>query len=496
MPPASLPADPLAGLTTPDPLRRHWGPVTVRVAWELVVRGVRPRPAVLREVREHALWLLPAHANQHEAEATASLAAADWLARVAGTLGPLPRDDDAGILPSAAWRVALTPDGDPIHEAVVRLHYGDGVELAQLEARTGIAAPLVRAAREAVRGAARAVLEADGVSTGGWTEVRLDRMISRMANASGEVCPGPVGLATEPGRAHAEGCPRCARALRLMREGLLSPSDLFAPEGEVAPLRHEVELLALQVHPEARRARGVLLEQLGEAARLINGDVLVVDLAQRPDAEAVVREAVTHRQPSPDRVRLARARVPGRWGRKALLGPGPVELLERVQRLEWGGVEGADPLPEPTPEPPSAARWWMGALLVALLAVFAAVVAVGGPEVTAEVELRAQADAAGVRFDTEVDAFVDVLVVRGGVVTPLIHSRNAADKGAWATGDGAYRVDAQADAWVLVAGRAALEDTETIAAGLPVGGTTGAEVARRVKERYPRAAVAVLSPPR
>ena len=38
-----------------DPHRRHWGPVTVRIVWDLVGAGIRPRAQVVREIREHTL---------------------------------------------------------------------------------------------------------------------------------------------------------------------------------------------------------------------------------------------------------------------------------------------------------------------------------------------------------------------------------------------------------------------------------------------------------
>ena len=60
----SFPAPSLA----PDPLRRLWGPVTVRVAWDLVRAGVAVRPQLLRAVREHALWRIPPTAGLAEAE--------------------------------------------------------------------------------------------------------------------------------------------------------------------------------------------------------------------------------------------------------------------------------------------------------------------------------------------------------------------------------------------------------------------------------------------
>lgn len=490
------PAPPLGGIPAPDPLRRLWGPVTVRVAWELLVQGVRPRGAVLREVREHALWMMPAQVSLPEAEGVASLAVADWIARCGGRYAAFAPDPDLAILPSPRWREAIAASVDRVEECVLRLHYADGLDLPEIERRTRVELPLLRAAREAVRDVAREVLAEDGVSTEGWEPARLDRLLARVATTSGDVCPGPVGLATESGRAHAEACPRCARALRLMREGLLSPSDLFPPEDAPLLAPEGVDLVALQLHPDFRRGRAALAERLGEGMRAINGDVWVVDPAQVPDLAAILVDAAERGAPAAAHLRLLRRRGPGRWARKAILGPAPLELLGILPHMEWGEARGMDPLPEPLPPPPSAARWWMGAVLVALLAAFAALLADHAARPGPEVPLTAAWEGAGVVYDTDDAAWVDVVAVRGGTVSVVARSQSVADKAAHATGDGRFRVDAEAEALVVLAGGESFHDLEAVLLGFSGGTATVDGVARRLRERYPRAAVAVVSPPR
>ncbi|MFZ5482475.1 MAG: hypothetical protein ACOZNI_37275 [Myxococcota bacterium] len=474
----------------PDPLRRLWGPVTVRVAWDLVRAGVAVRPQLLRAVREHALWRIPAAAGLAEAEAIASQAVEDFLARAAGRYAPWAPDPDLAILPDPRWRDAVSEQADPVHEAVLRLHYADGLPLEEVERRTRLDAALLRAAREAVREHVRAVVADDGVSLDGWDGARVDRLVARIATAAGDLCPGPGGLATEPGRAHAERCPRCSRALRLLREGLLSPSDLFHPEdGRCLPTA-TVDLLCLLAHPDARRHTRMLARAFGDAARLVGEDTLFVDAGARPDAETLLRDAAERKSPANAHLRAVRRVVPARWHKLAVLGPGPEALLAEANSLAWGDTVGLEPLPDPLPPPPSAARWWAGAALVALLATGAALwTLLPGPP-AALVPLTAAREPGAVVFDTEDTAYVDVLARTPSGLEVVFHSDAAGDKGALGTGDGRYRFATDAPVVLVVASPAPLDDMERVAAGL--AGAEPETLVERLRERYTGAAVASL----
>lgn len=477
---------PVAAWRRDDPRRRLWGPVTTAVAWELVVRGVRVRLPVLTEVREHALWMVPPDAPLAEAEVRAADAARDWLARVSGVCAPFPRDPDLDIVPSARWREAIHDRGDVVRDTLFRLHYADGVPLDQVEARTRIDGPLLRSAREALREATRAVVAEDGLSLEGWDPARLDRLIGRIAVASGDACPGPTGLATDAGRAHAEACPRCTRVLRLLREGVLSPSDLFPPEGAPALAEATTDLALVQVHPDARGQLRALTALF--AARPLGPDVVAVDVGAHPGFEATLRELAERGKPAAAALRVARRVVRARWARKALVGPGVLDLQRDLSLLGWGEVRGIDVLPEVVPPPPSAVRWWMGAALLGLVAIAAGVwVSVPGP-VGPRTELEAAADAGGVVFDTDDRAYVDVIAIRAGTSSLVFHSEGPADKGALATGDGRYRLAAEADAFLVVAALVPLADLPLVVSAVP-SGTDTSTLRSRVRERYPSAAL-------
>jgi len=476
-----------------DPRRRLWGPVTTAVAWELVLQGVRVRHPVLAEVREHALWMVPAEAPLAEAEVRAAAAARDWLARVAGTCAPFVRDPDLDIVPSAHWREAVHDRGDTVRDTLFRLHYADGVPLDQVEARTRIDGPLLRGAREALREATRVVVADDGISLEGWEPARVDRLISRIAVASGDGCPGPTGLATDAGRAHAEGCPRCTRVLRLLREGVISPTDLFPPEGGPALAEATTDLALVQVHPDARgqlRALTALFD-----ARPVGSDLLAVDVGAHPGFEATMRELAERGRPAASALRVARRVVRSHWARKAIVGPGVLDLQRELSLLGWGEVRGLDVLPEVVPPAPSAVRWWSGAALLGLVAVAAGVYVSLPGEVGPSAAVEAAAQAGAVVFDTDDSAYVDVIALRSGSATVVFHSVSPADKGAVATGDGRYKVVADADQFLIVASSRPLEDLPLVVQAVP-SGTDASMLKTRVRERYPAAGLELVTTPR
>lgn len=472
-----------------DPLRRLWGPITIRVAWELLRAGVQPRPPTLRAARDHALWRLPADVGLADAEARSSASVEDYLARCAGRYAPSAPDSDLIVLPSPAWRESILAASDPIHEAVLRLHYADGLTLDEVERRTGLETALLRGARDAVRELARSVVGEDGLSLEGWEPARLDRLLIRIATATGDLCPGPGGLATEPGRAHAEGCPRCSRALRMFREGMLSPGDLFPPEDGACLPSGVVDLCCVSVHPDARRHARALTRVLGDAARLLPEDILLID-ASRVDLQSVLVHAAEQGAPPATQMRIVRRSVPGRWVPRAVIGPGVDKLLGALQGMTWGEVDGVEPLPEPLPPPPSAARYWVGAVLVALLAVAAGVWASLPVPAASDVLLVAKAEAGGVVFDTDDDAWIEVIALRGTQADVVFHSESPGDKGRLGTGDGRFRIQTEADAVVLVASRSRLTGIERVLGVLPPSDMPAKDVlVKRLRDRYAGSAV-------
>ncbi len=480
-------------LTLPtDPLRRLWGPITIRCAWDLLRAGVQVRPATLRAARDHALWRMPAGVSQAEAEAITSACVEDYLARCNGRYLPFVRDPDLDIVPVPAWRDAISSLADPIHDTVFRLHYADGLAIEEVERRTTLDVSLLRGAREALRELARVVLLDEGVILDGWEPARLDRLIARISTAAGELCPGPGGLTTEHGRAHADACPRCSRALRLRSGGILSPSDLFAPDDGGCLPSTRLDLAVIGVHPDARRFVRPLARSFGAACRMVSEDVLLVDAAN-VDVQALLTDAAERASPSASQLRVVRQRVPGKWTPRAVLGGGVDGLLTAVQAQAWGQTSGIASLPEPLPPPPSAARWWVGAALLAVLAAASGVVALRPPRTDVSVALEAVREPGAVLFDTDEDAWVDVLAIRAGHVEVVFHSEHPADKGRLGTGDGRYRVVAEADDLVVIASPGPIEGVDRVVQGMPKGADAyTTTLVNRLRDRYAGAAVTAI----
>lgn len=486
-PPASA-----ASLPRSEPHRRLWGPVTVRAAWELLLAGVQVRGPILRAAREHAFLLIPGDANLPEAEALAAAATRDLLQRQRGVYGPWSVDPDLAILPDPRWAEEIARYADDVHDSVFRLHFADGIPLEEIERRRRIDRSALRAAKGALIELAREVLLEDGVPVHDWDTPRMERLLARIATSAGDLCPGPGGLATDPGKAHAEHCPRCSRALRLLREGVLSPSDLFAPEDGPLVGAGSVDVLVVQLHPDHRRHRKELASALGPSALPVNRESWVVPLEGAPEILDDLRALAEDAAPAASMLRIRRCRLAGRITEGAVLGPAVLDVLEALHRQEWGSAVGIDPLPEPLPPPPSAARWWMTAAVVGLLALAAGTWALLPSRADADVPLEATRDAAGVVFDTDDEAYVDLLALRGGTLSLVLHSVTPLDKAELATRDGRYRVALDADVVFLVARSSRLDGVEALVGGLSGVPADRDEVRRRLLDRFPRAAVATV----
>lgn len=479
MSPSLPPVPPLSALVAPteDPLRRLWGPVTIRVVWELVRKGLKPRPPTLRAAREHVLWRLPPEVDLAEAEARVAFGVDEYARRLDGDYRPASVDPDVGILPDPRWRGTVLAAVEPLQEAVFRLHYGDGEAFDALVQRLGLRPVQARAAREAVRELVREVVAEGGVSTEGWEPARVDRLVARVANAAGDACPGPGGLATEVGRAHADECPRCGRALRLIREGLLSPSDLFSPDGAPCLPAPDLDLGLVQLHPDGRRWRRGLVEALGEEAIRLEEDLWMLPGAQLEALGPLVEE----RQPPVAYLRGARRTVAGRWGR-AVTGPGVDELLAELRGAPWGEVRGVK-LPEARPEPPSAARLWAAAALGLVLTGAVAVAVVRAPPPPPDLAARAELGPEGLRFWVEPTA--NVAVIGTAPLGLRFQGSSAADKASLARPDGGYALAGTDPGWLLVVSAAPLPELGALVAAA----RDEADLRARLAARHPEAVV-------
>ncbi len=474
-------------------IRRAWSALTVRVAWELVRGGVQVRPATLRAARDHAAWRLGGVRDLAEVEARASRATEEFLARAEGRWGHLDDDEDLAHPVPHRWSLAVLAALEAEHEAVYRLHYADGYAVEDVATRIGLDVVEVRAARDAIRDVARDVVAQEHPDARSWDAARIDRWVTRIANATDGSCPGVGGMLTDAGRVHAERCPRCSKTLRLVREGMIALTDLSPPEETgVLPIG-ELDVACILVHPDARRHVRTLARALGSTAKVsVAGDELLVHAAACPELESLLIDAAEQASPERGQLRAVRMTVPGRWTRAAPIGPGLVRVRARAAALAWGETEGLPPLPAPLPPPPSLARWWVGAGLALLLAVVLGTWTLTsdapGP---GQMALTAEAQPGAVQFDTDDLAWVYVVATSPGGANAVFTSARAADKGDIATGDGGFRVEGAADRWIVVASPTKVDDFVTVLTAGPVGESASA-IADRLTARWPTANVRVV----
>lgn len=438
-------SSPLAAAASPaESLRSLWSCLTIRVTWELVLAGVPLQGDTVAEVREHVLRGLPVGASEREAEELASQGVQEWLDRARhGRYRRLASDPDLSLPLDVGLRRGLSLALDPLADTVFKLHYGDGFQPAAVARNAAITEAQVQAARVAIRRALHPLAEAEGLRLHGWSAERLDRLLHRIASIAEPGCPGPGGLLTDEGRAHADRCPRCSRAVRLIRGGALSPSDLFAPEGDPAGLGQHIRVLALLLHPDARRHHERLDQALRGLALPVGADAWLIPDHQLERLTELLQDLALHDAPARNHLRGALVSGSARWTRSRILGPLPVLAVEAARARPWGEIMGMDELPPPLPPPPRATRLWAAASLAVLLCVGFGAFAARPRPAAVDRPIAARFDPAPegwrVRFQADHGAVIDVVVRQEGQLR-LLHEGVRERKGAWATGEGDYEL--------------------------------------------------------
>jgi hypothetical protein len=483
-----------ARTTLHDPARHAWAAVTIRVAWELYAAGVRPTPGVLQDARDHVLLSLPRSCGRMQAEELAGYFTREYLDRVQRgryQRRPMP-EEPVAVRPS--WRERLVEGLDPVGEVVLRLVYGDGLSLEAVERLTRVDRVVLSGAREGVRSAMNVVLQSDQL-VHRLDEAVMDRLLQKVARLPAADCQGGQEVASTEARLHAERCPRCARGFRLVRAGMLSPSQLLPPPGEARP-SEQVSVLALHLHPEARHHRRLLAEALEPAGLRADDDALLVDLDRLHDHVGLLHELAFAGTPGRSHLRGALVRGPGRWTRAGLIGPVGSAAIEATRSRTWGDVDGCGSLPEQLPESPRATRSWMGAGLACLLALAAGVGALHepdpGPAYPLEAGFSSQDDAVSAQFDADDAAYLLVLA-RDGADLRVVHaSERPWDKAVFATGAGDYRLyEAGAEQLLLATSAQPFGELEGLFSDATGSLDPLGSVAVKLVEQRPDAAVSV-----
>ena len=103
-----------------------------------------------QDARDHVLYSLPLSVDADEAEEHTDGLVEDYLNRVkGGRLQHRARPGGGDLVLHAGLRARLVDALDPVSDAVLRLHYGDGMPLEQVERTAAIDGSALMAAQEA-----------------------------------------------------------------------------------------------------------------------------------------------------------------------------------------------------------------------------------------------------------------------------------------------------------------------------------------------------------
>lgn len=430
-----------------------WGPVTVRVAWSLVAHGVKIKPEVLRDARDHVWLHLSEDTPGHVAEDRAETLTAAFVARARGKSWQPRFVEDADMELPQHWRDRLHRGLSKVAEWVLRLHIADGHPLTLVAERVGEDLLTVEAALEGLREVLRQTARLDGEDLESWDEARLDHLLHRLAVMPPAHEPPLLEVVDGLHHEHMTACIRSTRAYHLVRMGALKRADLVPPHGEARPT-DRVRALVLHFHPDARQHRDAVTRELGVKTFPMADDLLMVDVSDPQPALEVLRLAAEVGKPSRDHVRGALLEGPGRWSKHGLIGPLVDEAKDAVRSVPWGTLDDLDELPAPLPAPPSA-RWaWASVAAMALLTagVIQVAFAPDPPPIDHPLQVQVTPARSGwwLEFDVDDEAYVFVVRQEEGELAVVLDSTHIKDKVAHATGDGAYRLHTVGDG-VLVA---------------------------------------------
>lgn len=445
----------------PEFVRAAWSAITVQTAWRLVSFGMSVRPRLLDDAREHVLRSLPSDCTVDDAEWLAPALVDEFLARKQGRGGHRVSPPELVVDEAPRrWREQLLGAVDRLGDACFRLHYADGLSIVDVASHLRVTSARIVAALSAVRLCAADIIQSEHPRLRP-SDDELDQILSRLALYAEPGGPGPMGLLTPAGLAHADQCPRASRAVRLVRAGHLDVRALFPPRDGIAD--QQVDLLVVLLHPDGHGARGALVSGLGSHARSHGPNCWVISEGGIDRARDALLQLCSAGTPGRHHVRGVRIRGPGRWSREVLLGPLVTHALEAARARPWGEVAGLCELPPARPPPPRATVPWLVALAMGAAAVLAAAW-VGRPVVTpppAPIAASFSAVDGGwdVRFDTSDRASLDVIVEVDGALH-VAHRDIRAAKGSWATGEGDFRLRVAGDGVAIVSSPAGVDQLE------------------------------------
>lgn len=479
----------------PDVAVQGWAAITVQVAWTLLSLGVSPR-RTLSVARDHVLLHLEPGIELTKAEDLAAFLTRGFVARVRNE--PLDHRwmQDVDFSPSARWRTAIIEAADPVSAHVFRLHYGAGVDLDRIASvmPESIDRLKLEGTRAGLRAMVRQTALNDELPLHGWTDERLDKLLGRLAAFSPYDSPSLVEVAEGCHADWVSRCPRCERTVRLVRARALTSEDLEVPVGAARP-RGRARILAIHVHPDARRDRARLRRELNRRTQAVDDDILIVDDGADGEALDVVRLAAQVGAPHRDHLRVVRLEGAGRWSSFGLLGPLVERAVVKLRSQPWGTIDGTEELPEPLPPPPSAVWAWsaVGALgaVVAMAVVLTLAVPMRADEVGLDARFVSARGGVWSSFTANDRALLLIVGQVDGQMRVFHASSSPAHKAALTAGDGVYRHHFPAQRLLVAASDAPFEGLSALISAASDAEDPLLDLSVRLRAQRPGSALAL-----
>ncbi|MBN2799913.1 MAG: hypothetical protein JXX28_12275 [Deltaproteobacteria bacterium] len=479
-----------------DIAKTGWASITVSVAWTLATNKFRVESEVLKDLRDHVLLHLDPSVPLQHAEDQAQHLAREFVAKAQRRPHATPWAQDASMPLSPRWHKALEASLSSLSRAVFRQHYGNGRPLEGLEEALQVDLLTLEMARSGLREVIRDAAIKDEVPMEDWPAERMDALLQRLAAYSPGPCPPLAEVIDGLHPEHLADCPRCNRANRLIREGLLQPAEL-RPTPQPRPAG-QVQVMALHFHPDGKRhLPAVAAEYAGGRTQALDGDLLLMEWSEPEEGRAVLRLAAELESPRREHLRGALLQGPGRWSRWGLLGPLGSRAREEVKTRSWGAVDGIGELPGPLPPPPSSRWWWAGVGLVTALSgvLIGAMLLSPAPNATPlEVQFTPGREGLWVAFDTEDTATVALVSLEGGHLQLRLQGESPVEKAEVATGDGSYRTHVQGEGALVVSAPGVLGDLPALIERSQRSDRPLEALAGRIRARYPEAQIATWIP--
>lgn len=429
---------------------KRWAIVTVRIAWALMNQSKPINAHTLKSAREHALLSLPEHCSEQSAGRYAEAYLEEFLDRQAGRYQQHSFDDDIDIEIPLHWRTELEQQSSKTLKTLFRYCYARSRALSVVAKQKMMPLERLNRAQIELRRLIKKRAEVDGLDTRGWSDSRIDRLLTRTAQVPSPDYIEPEALLSSANKKQVMSCPIYRQASILIQQGALSIDDLIA---KPLKIEEDTEILAIVLHPEGRKFQSQVAKAMGASSISTTQHEWLID----GEFSHVVEHnlGILTELNNPPRHLLRGALISGgaRWEQNMLLGPLPSVALEAARGQAWGNIDGLAELPAALPPPPNARRWWMGTAAVAAVFILSIVYALSLSPSAIQYPINGSSEYheghVFLRFDVHNQAQL-ALIVFDGQRFSLERQIRAEEKANWSMGDGRYFTSVKGERILLI----------------------------------------------